>query len=250
MYALQPAPERAQRWRLGLAIFLGSALHGAVLIATAMLEPRPAARAPRKIQMQLNVTVPRAPEQQEPPPPAVALEPKLEFTKPKRAKAVAEAAQAQAPASPPPLLVGLTLSSTSTSGTGGRYAVGETVMGAPLSKPGPAVRSPSPVVPAPTTALSNDNPAKAATAATMSHAQSPVYPAEAKREGVEGVVIVAVTIAADGHVEDVTVLRGLGYGLDESAVRAVRESTWIAASLDGRPVRTTRRLNIRFSLQS
>lgn len=84
----------------------------------------------------------------------------------------------------------------------------------------------------------------------MSRAVTPVYPASAKREGIEGVVVVAVTVGAAGEVLSVTVLRGLGHGLDESAMRAVRESVWTPGSLDGRPVRTTRRLNIRFSLQS
>lgn len=48
------------------------------------------------------------------------------------------------------------------------------------------------------------------------------YTQEAQKAGIHGEVIVKATIGADGKVNDVTVLNGLGYGLDESAAKAVQ----------------------------
>ena len=47
------------------------------------------------------------------------------------------------------------------------------------------------------------------------------YPAKAKEEGVEGRVYVAFVVEADGRLSDIKVLRGIGGGCDEEAVRVV-----------------------------
>lgn len=62
--------------------------------------------------------------------------------------------------------------------------------------------------------------------------------------------MLSITINAAGYVESASVVSGLGHGLDESALRAARETLWAPALLDGQPVRTTRRFNVRFTLQS
>lgn len=49
------------------------------------------------------------------------------------------------------------------------------------------------------------------------------YPGQALREQAEGRVFMSFVVRADGTIADVTVLKGLGYGLDEEALRVVRQ---------------------------
>lgn len=48
------------------------------------------------------------------------------------------------------------------------------------------------------------------------------YTDEAARAGVEGTVILDVVVGADGRVREVHVVKGLGHGLDEAAVAAMK----------------------------
>ena len=45
------------------------------------------------------------------------------------------------------------------------------------------------------------------------------YPAEAKSMGIEGTVILVFVINTDGSISDVEILRGIGGGADEEAIR-------------------------------
>ncbi|MDR0310346.1 MAG: energy transducer TonB [Acidobacteriota bacterium] len=49
----------------------------------------------------------------------------------------------------------------------------------------------------------------------------PEYTEEGRKAKAEGIVILSATIRKDGTVDNVKIVRGLGYGLDESAVRTV-----------------------------
>ncbi|AHJ95949.1 energy transducer TonB [Hymenobacter swuensis] len=49
------------------------------------------------------------------------------------------------------------------------------------------------------------------------------YPAQALRASVEGKVFMSFTVNTDGTINDVTVLKGLGYGTDEEASRVIRQ---------------------------
>ncbi len=64
----------------------------------------------------------------------------------------------------------------------------------------------------------------------------PVYPAEARRLRIEGVVVLDVIFQANGRVRVVRVVRGLGHGLDRSAVQAAEHIRFRPARRDGRPV--------------
>lgn len=64
----------------------------------------------------------------------------------------------------------------------------------------------------------------------------PQSTAEALRAGVWGVVLVSLQVSAEGSAERLKVVRGLGYGLDERAVEAVRQWHFRAAIQDGVPV--------------
>jgi protein TonB len=75
------------------------------------------------------------------------------------------------------------------------------------------------------------------------------YPTQARRMGVEGSVIVVFVVNTDGSIQDVEVLRGVGGGCDEEAVRVVKGAPkWEPGKQRGRPVRTRMRLPIRFKL--
>lgn len=75
------------------------------------------------------------------------------------------------------------------------------------------------------------------------------YPTQARRMGTEGTVIVVFVVNTDGSIQDVDVLRGIGGGCDEEAVRVVKNAPkWTPGKQRGRPVRTRMRLPIRFKL--
>lgn len=79
---------------------------------------------------------------------------------------------------------------------------------------------------------------------------SPVYPPDALRRGLEGLVLLRVTIGPDGRVTEVSVARSSGVRkLDESARDAVRRWKFEPAMRDGNTVEWTARLPVRFRLK-
>ena len=76
-----------------------------------------------------------------------------------------------------------------------------------------------------------------------------VYPQEAKDAGVEGRVFVEFYIERDGTVCDAKVLRGIGYGCDEEALRVVGlMPNWYPGKQRGKAVRVRYTLSIKFEL--
>jgi protein TonB len=76
------------------------------------------------------------------------------------------------------------------------------------------------------------------------------YPGSALAAGVGGRVFMSFVVGADGSISDVTILKGLGYGLDEEAQRVVRQMpAWVPGyqSKHAVPVRFT--LPITFAIQ-
>jgi TonB family protein len=53
---------------------------------------------------------------------------------------------------------------------------------------------------------------------------TPEYTTEAAKKKIEGTVLVSLIVLPDGTSRNVAVIKGLGYGLDEQAAKAV--STW------------------------
>lgn len=91
----------------------------------------------------------------------------------------------------------------------------------------------------PTGYMQDEGPQSSATPMSMPALISKVEPqstAEALRAGVWGVVLVSLQVSAEGSAERLKVVRGLGYGLDERAVEAVRQWHFRAAIQDGVPV--------------
>jgi TonB family protein len=64
----------------------------------------------------------------------------------------------------------------------------------------------------------------------------PDYTEEARRRSVEGEVVLEIVVRSDGTVGNVRVMRGLGAGLDQRAVEAVRQWRFSPARRQGTPV--------------
>ena len=75
------------------------------------------------------------------------------------------------------------------------------------------------------------------------------YPEIAKKAGVEGRVIVQFVVDEQGRVVDPVVVRGIGAGCDEEAVRAVSQARFKPGRQRGKPVKVKMSLPITFKLK-
>lgn len=276
MYALEHEPERARRPRflLGAGVVAAALQTGALALA-ARIEP-PVAQAPRAVETVSLTFVapppppPPAPEPAPAPAPEPAPEPAPKPTpkprpkpkpkprpKPRPTPKAPPPAEAQAPepapAAPPKprLIAGLTLAST-VEGSGPRFGVGDTTMGAPgrvASAPGGGRRGPA------RAGRSDGSPdgvgagEPARVAAKLKKKTVPDYPAAARKEGIEGTVVLSIVVDTEGRVVRATVVKGLGHGLDQAAVEAAKATLWHPATVGGRPTQSTRRFHVRFTLE-
>lgn len=78
----------------------------------------------------------------------------------------------------------------------------------------------------------------------------PVYTDEGRQLKIEGEVLLDVVFSANGQIRIVRVMRGLGHGLDESAVRAAEKIQFKPALRDGQPADFEAVLHIVFQLAS
>jgi TonB family protein len=90
-------------------------------------------------------------------------------------------------------------------------------------------------------------PAKV-TAAEILSKPTPVYTPEARAKHIEGEVLLEVVFEASGKIRVLRVIRGLGYGLDDAAVRAAEQIHFKPALQDGQPSDSTAVLHIVFQL--
>jgi protein TonB len=74
------------------------------------------------------------------------------------------------------------------------------------------------------------------------------YPAQAKKDGFEGDVVLRLLIDADGTIAKVDVIIDPGQGLGPAATQAVRELRFSPAKVNGVPVATTVPFTIHFTL--
>lgn len=78
----------------------------------------------------------------------------------------------------------------------------------------------------------------------------PAYTDEGRQLKIEGEVLLNVIFTADGQIKISGIARGLGHGLDESAVRAAQKIQFKPALKDGRPTDFPAVLHILFQLAS
>jgi protein TonB len=76
------------------------------------------------------------------------------------------------------------------------------------------------------------------------------YPPIARDNGVKGRVVVSFVVEPSGEITDVKVIRGIGSGCDEEAIRVVRMMPkWKPGKQNGKAVRVQYNLPITFTLQ-
>jgi TonB family protein len=91
-------------------------------------------------------------------------------------------------------------------------------------------------------------PVTKALAAEILSKPTPVYTQEARNLHIEGEVLLEVVLEASGSLRVVRVVRGLGHGLDDNAVRAAEQIHFKPAMRDGQPADSTVVLHIIFQL--
>lgn len=75
------------------------------------------------------------------------------------------------------------------------------------------------------------------------------YPTQARRMGIEGLVIVRFVVNLDGSIQDAEVIRSLDSACDKEALSVVQNSpNWNPGKIKGRPVRSRMVIPIRFRL--
>lgn len=75
------------------------------------------------------------------------------------------------------------------------------------------------------------------------------YPSQARRMQVEGRVFCEFVVNRDGSIQDVRVIRGIGAGCDEEAIRVIQSAPpWKPGKQRGKPVRSKFNLAIIFKL--
>jgi periplasmic protein TonB len=77
----------------------------------------------------------------------------------------------------------------------------------------------------------------------------PVYTEEGRRRGLQGDVVMEVVVRADGTIGNVRVLQGLGSGLDQRAIDAVRQWRFNPARRHGTPVDVMVEIAVEFRLR-
>lgn len=87
-------------------------------------------------------------------------------------------------------------------------------------------------------------------AACVKYLQTTIkYPAEARKNKVQGRVVTSFVVMKDGSIADVKVLQGIGAGADEEAIRVIKNMPkWFPGMQNGRPVNVQYTLPISFTL--
>lgn len=77
-----------------------------------------------------------------------------------------------------------------------------------------------------------------------------VYPEEAKEKNIQGTVLVSFVVEKNGKITDAKVVRSIGGGCDEEALRVVNAMPkWKPGKQNGKNVRVQFALPIKFKLQ-
>ena len=77
----------------------------------------------------------------------------------------------------------------------------------------------------------------------------PTYTDAARRQAIEGDVVLEIVVRDDGSVGNVRVRRTLGAGLEQKAIDAVRQWRFIPARRRGTPVDVVVNVSVEFKLR-
>jgi protein TonB len=177
-------------------------------------------------------------EEKEPEPEAKPVEAPKPSARPKSAPVP----QASLPQAAPAPDFGFMLSS---GGGAGGIAVGGM---AAAANPTPVRQAAKRVLSAPSAAPEGGSCEEAEVKAKPISTVQPAYTDEANTARIEGKVRVAITIDPSGAVVDAKVVEGLGHGLDEKAIEALRAWKFSPATRCGNAVASTMTVGVRFSL--
>jgi periplasmic protein TonB len=243
----------ARRSSLGAVVSI--AVHGVVLTFLVLQPGRE-----RELSVMMNLTIesppkppPKAPPSPPPPPPAPDPAPALKTprTAVHKTKAVPKT-PSPSPEPAPAFDLGESTFAMEGGAWGLRPSEGDSTLGAfaaakgsnqPHAHPAPAARA-SGFKPIPATDLTRRPEPEHDDIAT------PPYPVEAKRNGIEGVVVLRVEITKEGRVRSARIVEDPGGGLGAAAHAAMLRESWRPA-LDrrGTPVDTVITYSYRFVLE-
>jgi TonB family protein len=134
-------------------------------------------------------------------------------------------------------------------GFGGGVAIGETRAPARQGAVQPAGFGDADIPAPPTVRSHPPEPAAASVVpAEILSKPTPLYTAEARAKRIEGEVLLEVVFEAAGRIRVLRVLHGLGYGLDDAAIRAAEQIRFKPALQNGQPSDSTAVLHIIFQL--
>lgn len=253
---LPVTPARGRASVTAAVVALG--LHVGLAAAMSVIDPaRFRAETPIEIDVEDRLPPPdvRPAPPEPPPPPKPEPRPRIAV---RRAPAPTPAPTPAEPPPPsetppkanePPPVFGVNLDSTvSGPGEGMAVPVGNTLM----AKPGKAIKAAPP-------APSGDGTAPFVPAADIYIATpaeqifvpngDDIYPDEARRMGIEGVVVLKLGIDEKGKIVLVKVIERAGHGFDEAAAKAMWKAKFKPAlGNDGRPLPTAIKYTFRFEL--
>jgi len=244
--------------RVWVPVGTSLALHAALALGMLVLavRPKPVPQRPLEIQV-VDAPPAKAPEPVAPPPPIPV--PRKVARAPHKPQELPPTPTPLPPTNDPPpptseaprntpqalVVTGITMESTSEGG-GVAVGAGNTLRGAP-ERTAPAPESVKPY-----------KAEQYAPAAQVSELPRPLnrealnlrryYPAQAKRSGFEGDVVLRLLIDADGSIAKLDVVGDPGQGLGPAAAQAVRELRFSPAKVNGVAVATTVPFTIHFTL--
>ena len=256
-----PLPVRRDRSSRAVLLFLLVSLgvHGVGFVLLSRMQERATPTVQRPVELvMVEVRKPPPPpppkEEPKPPPPKPKLAPKPPPLKVAQAEKPPpppppdaappppnDAPPPEQPSKPVPLVVGISMSSTTSAG-GFAAPVGNTVYG----KTGDKATDPKEVkaysAPKYVPVYQVDSPPSVA-----SEVKVP-YPDEARHAGVEGQVVLSITVDNEGRVVKAVVLSGPGYGLEEAARKALLRFRFKPAVKGGEAVSTEMKYSYTFLL--
>ncbi len=242
-------PERGRRLAVGygVGIFLcavlgvgAASLHGELTVTE---------EEEQVVDVKLATKVEEAPK---PPPPAPKVmdtpAPKPAGAPPPRALAVPTAIPTEAPPEAAPKADSASGDDPYATNPGSADGVpgGTGAPGASPVAPPPAPAAPPP--PKPKAAGPIQLPENATPPVALANGM-PAYPEQARREGVEAVVVVKYVVSETGTVQNITVVRGHPL-FDAAVLAAMRSWRFTPAMVDGRPVAVFRTFKFPFKLKT
>lgn len=212
-------------------------------VVTVLTLPDTFKAPPQRRSVEMEFYEPPPPKVEEPPkppdPPKEIEKPKVrpvvKVDKPPEPKKVEEPPPPnqepppEPPTKPVPIVVGISMSSTTAAG-GFAVQVGNTTYGKASDK----IVDPKDVKAY--SAPKYAPPGGADTEPVPLGDEKPPYPEEAKKNEIEGPVRLKVTVDATGVVENVVIISGPGYGLNEAAREAIKKVKFKPATKGGEPV--------------